>query len=159
MGSPEESLVFFDGTAERTAPQPVKEILPGNSLSIGEEVIRSPLRRALLDVPVPVELVGSGFHRGVEHASACSTHFRVVGVDLDSDFLDRVNIRNKDRAVPQVRDRYAVEQVVVASNWTATQGEKRRVGLILHPNIEGITRVNHVGNRQSHHEGVSTGIG
>ena len=41
--SPEEGLVFFDGTTHRSAPQPVEEILLGNTGAIGKEIIRGPL--------------------------------------------------------------------------------------------------------------------
>src|SRR5215510_3202370 len=106
---PEEGLVFFDWTAKRSAPQPV------------EEIVRRPLERALLNVAMAVILVASGFHRGVEYAATRSAHFRVVGVDLDLDLRDRVDVWDKDRTVSQVRFRHSIEQVVIAPDRATTQ--------------------------------------
>src|SRR5262249_10435331 len=99
---PEEGLVFFDRTAKRSAPQPVEEILLRNTSAVRKEIVRRPLGRALLNVAMAVILVASGFHRGVEYAATRSAHFRVVGVDLDLDLRDRVDVWDKDRTVSQV---------------------------------------------------------
>ena len=67
----------------------------------------------------------------VEDAAAGPAHFGVVGVDLDLHFFNRLDRRVGDRAAAQLRDRHAVEQVVVRANAAAAQRHARRVGLIL----------------------------
>src|SRR5262249_55498505 len=122
---PEEGLVFFDGTTNGGAPQPVEEILLRNASAVRKEIICGPLGRPLLNVSMAVELVASGFQRGVENATACSSHFCVVRVDLDLEFGDRVKVRDKDRTVSHIRFRHSIEQIVIAPERATAQREQR----------------------------------
>jgi hypothetical protein len=70
-------------------------------------------------------LVGARFQVRVEHAAAGARHFRVVGIGLDLDLFDGFQCRNDDRPVGGVGDRNSVQQVIVAANGTARDGDLR----------------------------------
>ena len=91
-----------------------------------------------MDVAVPV--VAAGFQRRVEYPASRSAHLRIVRIHLDFDLGDRVDIRDEDRPVAQVRNRNPVDQIIVCrgsdrrraiagTSWSGPAFERRRGSL------------------------------
>ena len=69
----------------------------------------------------------------VEGAAARAARLRVVGVHLHVDVFEGLDRRVGRRAIAQVGDRHAVDEVVVAAACAAAKRQQRGVGLVLLP--------------------------
>ena len=106
-----------------------------------------------------MKIVGSGFHQRVEHTATSARHFGVVGVGLNLDFLNGFQGRDNDRAIIGIGDRNTIEQVIVAANRAAGDGDHRRTALIFHAVIGGRTDLHNVLRKSRHHERVAAQVG
>ncbi len=88
-------------------------------------------------------VVGPGPCCHVEHAAAGPAHVRVVGVQLNFDFFDRLDGRVQHRPPLQLRDRHSVQQIVIRADAAATERDARRIGLVLLPVELGVTDGHH----------------
>src|SRR6266571_4093291 len=136
---PEEGLVLDDRPADRARVQVEvgvgllagpRAFLAGFAGEVGQGTRRG---RPGLPQEAPVPGVRARLARHVEDAAAGAPHLRVVGGDLDLDFLHRLERGDDGGAVAYVDDGDAVERVVVPAPRSAPQGEKRGVGLVLLP--------------------------
>ena len=79
-----------------------------------------------------MEIVRARARRHVHDAAARAAHFGVVGVNLHFHFLNRFHARVRGRAVLQIGDGEAVDQVVVGANGAAAHRDGGVADLILH---------------------------
>ena len=93
--------------------------------------------------------------RHVEDAPAGAPHLRVVGGDLDLDFLHRLDRGDDGGAVADVDDRDPVERVVVPAPRSTPEGEKRGVGLVLLPDELRVAGMGHPGGDGREEERVA----
>ena len=102
------------------------------------------------DSALPCQRVRSGARRGVEHAAGRVAHVGFVGLGLDPHFLDRFDRRHDGRAIDEVGDRHAFEQVAVAAARAAAEREVRGVGLVLVADELRVAGLDHArrGNRR-----------
>ena len=120
-----------------------------------EEGQRPRLARPVLPQEAPVPGVRPRLARHVEDAAAGAPHLRVVGGDLDLDFLHRLDRGDDGRAVADVDDGHAVERVVVAAPRSAPEREQRGVGLVLLPDELRVAGVGHAGRDGREEERVA----
>ena len=150
---PEEGAVRQDGAAEGPSPEPEGTVgerprvvgVVRQLVRVGEgapERVHLPRTTLVEGAAGPVVRAAAVDH--VEHAAAGAAHLGIVGVDLDLQFLDRLEHGDDDGAVPEVGGRDAVHGVVVAAERSAAQREQGRVRLVglLHPHrVSGVDDV------------------
>src|SRR5262245_3786896 len=91
------------------------------AIAVAKEVICGPVSLPQISKAQAVQAVRAGFEQRIIDAPARAADLGVVRLDLDLHFLHRFNRRYDDGAVQHVRDRHAIEQVIVPTYGTAAQ--------------------------------------
>ena len=152
---PEERLVFDDRTADRTCPVVVvlRRILQPRPLRKKQR----PRRRTRLadEQRAAVPRIRPRAGRGVEDAARRVPHVGLVGLGLHLQLFHRLHRRRDGRAIGQVGDRHAFNQVAVAAPRAAAERQLRRAGLILIAHELRIAGLNHARRRDGREERVA----
>src|ERR1039457_3412804 len=79
-----------------------------------------------------MQLVGARLEEQVEGSPSRASHLGVIGVDLKFDLLYGFDRRDDHGAMRRVRDRNAIEQIIIAGNRSARDRDRSRARLIFH---------------------------
>ena len=152
---PEERPVLDDRTTDRTGPVVVvlRRILQPRPLRKEQR----PRRRTRLadEQRAAVPGVRPRAGRGVEDAARRVPHVGLVGLGLHLQLFHRLHRRGDGRAIGQVGDRHAFDQVAVAAPRAAAERQLRRAGLVLIPHELRIAGLNDARRRDGREERVA----
>ena len=155
LAEPEERAVADDGTANRAGPAVVVLRRFRAARPLGEEQLSAGPLRLVEEEGAAVPLVRAGSRGDVEDAAGGAAHVGVVGLHLDAHVLECFSRRRPRRAVDEVRDRDALDEIRVATPRPAAERQERRVRLILIADELRVAGLNHVRRGDRRVKGVA----
>ena len=111
-----------DVAAEAAAPSGIRLVRNRNTSFVAKKVIGVHGGATDVTIQAAMIIVGAGFHEGVKHTATGARHFGVVGVGLNFDFLDGFQSGDDDRAIVGIGDWNTIEQIVIAADRAAGDG-------------------------------------